>query len=382
MEISIIIVSFNVKHFLEQCLCSLQNALVSLEAEIIVVDNFSGDGTAEFIQKKHPTVKLIANNSNEGFGKANNKALLRAAGKYILFLNPDTILSENSIRDSIGFLKSRPEAGALGIRMIDGSGKYLPESKRGFPTPWASFCKMSGLTKLFPRSSVFARYYLGHLSNQTSHEVEALSGAFMLIRKEAIDKAGGFDEQFFMYAEDIDLSYRIIKAGYKNYYFAGATIIHFKGESTLKDSTYINNFYGAMNQFVTKHYKNRFPVGARILNVAIQIRAGIARVLGSHTKSTRAKNKIYNNFQLIGDAEVVREGSIFKNHVQEADSIIFCIGKSFSYTAAISEMERNAEKKSFFIHGPKTRTAVGSDNSNRQGQVLGPFDPAIPNNHS
>lgn len=373
MDISVIIVNYNVKHFLEQCLCSLEKALDSLTAEIIVVDNFSGDGSVEFIQKNFPTVKIIRNLNNEGFGKANNKGLEISKGKYILFLNPDTILSENSIRNSISFLQAHPNGGALGIRMIDGSGKYLPESKRGFPTPWVSLCKMTGLTRIFPKSSFFARYYMGHLSSDSNHEVEALAGAFMLIRKEVLDKTGGFDEQFFMYAEDIDLSYRIREAGYKNYYFADSSIIHFKGESTSKDSLYIKNFYKAMNQFVDKHYKKRSAFGAGFLHLAIKFRAWLAGITQSSQKSTHPQKQVPTRFYLKGDPlEITKAGAVFQQS-SDAPNIILCIGSHYTYTEAIAEMEHQQERKFFFIHGQQSRSAVGSDSSNRQGLVLGPF---------
>ncbi len=373
MDISVIIVNYNVKHFLEQCLCSLQKALEGLAAEIIVVDNFSGDGSIEFLQKHFPGVKIIRNVNNEGFGKANNKGLEIAKGKYILFLNPDTILSENSIRTPLAFMYSNVQAGALGIRMIDGSGKYLPESKRGFPSPWVSFCKMIGLTRLFPKSSLFARYYLGHLSSTMNQEVEALAGAFMLIRKEILDQLGGFDERFFMYAEDIDLSYRIRALGYRNYYFADATIIHFKGESTSKDPVYIKNFYKAMNQFVDKHYKKRSPLAARLLHWAIGFRAWLAGITQRSASTTHPQRMVPTQFFLKGDPLATSKAAEMYKQSPEAVSIIFCIGERFTYTEAIAEMEMKKEKNFYFIHGFQTRSAVGSDSSLKQGLVLGPL---------
>ena len=373
MDISVIIVNYNVKHFLEQCICSLLKALETMTAEVIVVDNFSGDGSVEYLQKQYPSIKIIRNLNNEGFGKANNKALAQAKGNFILFLNPDTILSEKSIRASIGFMQNHTDAGALGIRMIDGSGKYLPESKRGFPGPWVSFCKMTGLTKLFPHSARFAGYYLGHLSPNSNQEIEALAGAFMLIRKEVLDRTGGFDEQFFMYAEDIDLSYRIRLAGYKNYYFAEETIIHFKGESTSKDAAYIRNFYGAMVQFVNKHYKSKSAVGAYLLNSAIKLRAGLARLVQSKTTTTRPQKQVFSQFDLQGDPESVARAREKFTHTPGAPAIILCIGPQFGYSEAFAQMEKLSGTKFFFIHGDGSRSAVGSNDSNRQGLVLGPF---------
>jgi GT2 family glycosyltransferase len=244
-----------VKFFLEQCLCSVIKAVQNIEAEIFVADNNSSDGSREFLEIKFSAVKFLWNQSNYGFAKANNEALFLARGKYILFLNPDTIVPEDCFEKCISFFESHPEAGALGVHMIDGSGKFLKESKRSFPSPLTSLYKMSGLTKLFPRSKAFARYYLGDLDENQNHEVDVLAGAFIMTPREIIKKLGGFDESFFMYAEDIDLSFRIQKSGYKNFYFPETSIIHFKGESTKKGGlNYVRMFYKAMSTFVKKHY--------------------------------------------------------------------------------------------------------------------------------
>lgn len=269
MQLSIIIVSYNVKYFTEQCICSVQKAIVGIDAEIIVIDNNSTDGSREWLEPKFPTVQFIWQNTNDGFGKANNKALLKAGGDCILFLNPDTIIAEDSLQLCLHQMQQDKGIGALGVRMIDGSGKFLQESKRGFPSAWASFYKMSGLTKLFPRSKKFAAYYAGHLPQQQSHRVDVLAGAFMMLSRKAIEATKGFDEDFFMYGEDVDLSYRIQKAGMKNYYFADTTIIHFKGESTQKRSaTYNQHFYGAMKLFVQKHFAEK-KAQAFLTNLAI-----------------------------------------------------------------------------------------------------------------
>lgn len=254
MMLSVIIVNYNVKHFLEQCLCSVIKAAGS-DTEIIVVDNNSTDGSISYLKSRFPAVHFIENKENTGFAKACNQGLAVSSGKYVLFLNPDTVVPEDCFQKCIAFLQSHPQAGALGTRMIDGSGAFLRESKRAFPSPLTSLFKLFGLAKLFPRSKTFARYYLGHLPEHSTNEADVLAGAFMLVKKEVLDKTGGFDEQFFMYGEDVDLSYRIQKAGYKNYYFPESTIIHFKGESTRKGSmNYVRMFYTAMSQFVKKHY--------------------------------------------------------------------------------------------------------------------------------
>ena len=269
LQLSVIIVNYNVKYFLEQCLCSVLNALKNVEAEIIVVDNDSTDGSQQFFSKKFAGVHFIWNWKNVGFAKANNAGLQQAKGKYILFLNPDTLVPEDCFEKCLSFFKMQKDAGALGIRMIDGAGKFLKESKRGFPGLLPSFYKLSGLAALFPYSKTFARYYAGNLPENENHMVDVIAGAFMLVEKNVLDKTGAFDEQFFMYGEDIDLSCRIQKAGYKNYYFSEATIIHFKGESTKKESLkYVEVFYGAMTLFVSKHYSG---LKAALYNVFIQI---------------------------------------------------------------------------------------------------------------
>ena len=244
MLLSIIIVNYNVKFFLEQCLCSVEKALGVMDAEVFVVDNHSTDGSAEWLPGRFPRVRFILNTENKGFGAANNQALAMAEGKYILFLNPDTLLAEDTLTTCISFMESDVRVGAAGVRMIDGGGRFLRESGRGYPTPWVAFCKLAGLAALFPRSSLFAGYYLGHLSSGDNHPAPILSGACMFVRKEALDKMGGFDERFFLYAEDIDLSHRIEQAGYINYYIADTTVIHFKGESTFKDARYVKLFTG------------------------------------------------------------------------------------------------------------------------------------------
>ena len=275
MDLSIVIVNYNVKYFLEQCLNAVYRAIKNLDVEIFVVDNNSVDGSNQMILQKFPDVILVANKENLGFSKANNQAIARATGKYVLLLNPDTVIEENTLLTCFRFMEERPGAGSMCVKMIDGKGHFLPESKRSLPTPEVAFYKIFGLSTLFPRSKRFAKYHLGHLDKNKTHEIEILPGAFMFIRKEVLDKTGYLDESFFMYGEDIDLSYRIIKAGYKNYYSPESTIIHYKGESTKKGSlNYVKTFYNAMIIFARKH----FPAGnaklfSTIIHIAIYFRA-------------------------------------------------------------------------------------------------------------
>lgn len=278
MKLSIVIVNYNVKHFLEQCLNSVYLALENIPSEVFVVDNKSVDGSMEMVEKKFPEVIRISNSDNVGFSKANNQAILKSKGEYVLILNPDTVVEEETFGKCLQFMDAHPDAGALGIKMMDGKGNYLPESKRGLPTPWVAFYKIFGLTSIFPKSKKFARYYMGHLDKNFNHEVEILAGAFMLMRKETLDKSGLLDETFFMYGEDIDLSYRITKSGYKNYYFADSSIIHYKGESTKKGSlNYVYVFYKAMIIFAEKHFSQSYAQFFRLfILMAIYLRAGLS----------------------------------------------------------------------------------------------------------
>ncbi|MFN0083641.1 MAG: glycosyltransferase family 2 protein, partial [Ferruginibacter sp.] len=258
MQLSVIIVNYNVKYFLEHCLLSVIKACSEIDAEIFVVDNDSSDGSEEYLAPKFPSVRFYWNKTNLGFGKANNSVLKDAKGDYILFLNPDTIVPEDCFTKCISFFQSHQDCGALGVRMIDGSGDFLKESKRCLPTPLAGLFKMIGLTNIFPGSSFFANYYAGHLLEHENSKVEVLAGAFMMLSRKILEITKGFDEAFFMYGEDIDLSYRITKAGLSNYYLGETTMIHFKGESTQKrNRAYTKHFYGAMKLFVNKHYSNK-----------------------------------------------------------------------------------------------------------------------------
>lgn len=279
-KISIIIVNYNVEYFLEQCLNSVRTALKGISGEVFVVDNNSIDQSVEMVRTKFPDYHLIANKDNRGFSKANNQAIEISKGEYILLLNPDTVVEEDTFRKIIDFMDSHPDAGGLGVRMLDGKGKFLPESKRGLPTPAVAFYKIFGLSRLFPKSKKFGQYHLGHLSEFETNEIEILSGAFMLMRKKALDEVGLLDEAFFMYGEDIDLSYRIIKGGYKNYYFPETRIIHYKGESTKKSSVnYVFVFYRAMVIFAEKHFSQKNArLFSFLINFAIYLRAGMAIV--------------------------------------------------------------------------------------------------------
>ena len=247
MQLSIIIVNYNSRSLIEQCLVSINNATVGINPEIIVIDNNSTDGSKEWLPEKFPGMKFIFNEANLGFARACNQGFKICSGSYVLFLNPDTIVSGKSLSDCISFFESHPDAGAVGVRMVNEKGEFLKESKRGLPTPATSFYKLFGLTAIFPGSKTFGKYYQGHLPEAENNPVDVLSGAFIMIRREVFEKVNGFDESFFMYGEDIDLSLRITKAGFKNYYLGSISVTHLKGGSTTYDQKYIHDFYGAMN---------------------------------------------------------------------------------------------------------------------------------------
>ncbi len=278
MKLSVIIVNYNVKYFLEQCLISAQKALLNLEGEIWVVDNDSVDGSVEMVREKFPSVHCIANKTNTGFSVANNQAIKQARGEYVLLLNPDTVVQEDTFAKCVQYMDAHTDVGGLGVKMIDGKGNFLPESKRGLPTPEVALYKMIGLNKLFPKSQRFGKYHLGFIHENETAEVDVLAGAFMLMRSSVLEKVGLLDETFFMYGEDIDLSYRITKAGYKNVYFPETSIIHYKGESTKRMSVnYVFIFYRAMVIFAKKHYTGgTAKLFTNLINISIYFRALLA----------------------------------------------------------------------------------------------------------
>ncbi len=263
---------------MDQCLDSVQKGINNCSIEVIVIDNASVDGSMEMVKKKYGSFTRIENKENVGFSKANNQGIEICEGKYVLLLNPDTIVEEDTFSKVIKFMDKHEDAGGLGVRMIDGKGVFLPESKRGLPTPMVAFYKIFGLSKIFPKSKRFGQYHLGHLDEFETNKIDILSGAFMLMRKETLDKIGLLDEGFFMYGEDIDLSYRIQLGGYENYYFPETTIIHYKGESTKKSSVnYVFVFYNAMIIFAKKHFSGKNAnLFSFLINLAIYLRAFIA----------------------------------------------------------------------------------------------------------
>ena len=376
----------------------------NIEGEIFVVDNNSTDGSEEFFQNKFPQVKFIWNTKNEGFAKANNLALAKASGDYILFLNPDTIVPEDCFEKCVSFIQAKNNSIACGIKMIDGSGKFLKESKRGFPSPITSFYKLSGLARLFPKSKLFSTYHLGYLDENANHEVDVLAGAFMMIPKKILDTVGGFDESFFMYGEDIDLSYRIQKSGYKNFYFAESCIIHFKGESTKKGSlNYVKMFYKAMSVFAKKHYGGtKAGLFSFFIQVAIVSRASLSVVAHLFSRSkpimpalkkvtaqaifvgsrqdfnelsilfqTSGINKIPVAHILAEELAEIEDKSFINKTVEiisakNVDEIIFCEGE-LSFKKIISVLPFIPKQTDIIFFVAKLHSLISSSNKNEAG---------------
>jgi len=312
IDLSVIIVNYNVEYFLEQCLNSVYLSSDKLNMEVFVVDNNSVDGSVKMVRNKFPNVTLIENKTNYGFSKANNQAIEKSNGRHILLLNPDTVVEESTFKKTVDFMDQNPDAGGLGVRMVDGKGNFLPESKRGLPTPKVAFFKIFGLSQLFPKSKFFGIYHLGYLNEYDINKVDVLSGAFLLFKREVADKIGLLDEAFFMYGEDIDFSYRITEAGYNNYYYPDTSIIHYKGESTKKSSVnYVFIFYKAMVIFAQKHFsKNNAKIFSFAIHLAIYFRAFLA-ILNRFIKFS---------FPIILDLSIILFGLVaLTNHWKKMD---------------------------------------------------------------
>ena len=301
MKLSVVIVSYNVKYHLEQCIRSVKNASEGLDADIWVVDNASSDNSVDYLQTLFPDIHFICNTENVGFSKANNQAIQESKGEYVLLLNPDTIVAEDTLKGCVEFLDAHPQVGATGVRMLNSDGTFAPESRRGVPTPFTSFCKMTGLSSLFPKSRIFGRYYMKYLDENQANPVEVLSGAFNMLRRKALDQIGLLDEDFFMYGEDIDLSYRMLTGGWQNYYLP-YNILHYKGESTNKSSfRYVHVFYNAMLIFFSKHFRKKYMFVGYLIRLAVVVRAMLdmlIRVFNKALPEKKHKEMSYMRFDL------------------------------------------------------------------------------------
>ncbi len=393
-ELSIVIVSYNVRYFLEQCLYSVEKAAkaCAIPVEIIVVDNQSADDSVGYLQPKFPTVQFISNKENTGYARANNQGWRLAKGNIILFLNPDTIIGEESLQQSIELLKQYDNVGAVGVRMVDGGGMYLPESKRGIPTPAAAFYKLSGLIHLFPRSEKIAQYYMGHLNNQSNYEVFVLAGAYLMVRKKILEETGGFDEQFFMYGEDVDLSYRIQKAGYKNVFIGKTSIVHFKGESTRKDIRYLKLFYHAMRLFAKKHFAHQGWWLPLLIDITIACRMGLYYLsnLLYFKINGRKRSRPVKTMVVAASGEAIQATEIFDNYpgvkrniriaatnidigeiatYDKFNEIVFVAGDN-SYQHIIQQIELHPKEALYWFTARGSNCMVCSNSKKQPGGVL------------
>lgn len=372
MQLSVIILNYNVRYFLEQCVLSVQKALEGIDGEIIVIDNNSSDDSCTMMKQQFPGIKLISNSENLGFPKGNNIGVEQAKGEYICILNPDTIVAEDTFSKILNPSNWNSNTGIIGCKLVDGAGNFLPESKRGIPTPWVSFTKIFGLYKI---SNLFGKYYAQHLSENQSGKVEILVGAFMVMRKDLYTEMGGFDENCFMYSDDIDLSYQALLKGKYNYYFHDTTVIHFKGESTVRDGTYMKRFQEAMNFFYRKHFTVSFFFSI-FMNIGIVLFSIVKRFQG--TKFEKIKPDAYC---LISDRENKEEllhqlekkfGTKFNDVVDESVKTEFVIDlSSLSCKKAIAFIENNKGKNhTFKLISSNAQFIIGSNNSNDRGEVL------------
>lgn len=371
MELSVVILNYNVRYFLEQCIRSVQKAIANLEAEIIIIDNNSPDDSCDMVKSKFRNITLIENKENVGFSKANNQAVKIAKGKYVCILNPDTAVSEDCFEKSLSYYKNQKNIGSLGVFLMDGTGNFLPESKRNFPSPKTSLLKLLGQN---------SRYYAEHLNPEEQGSVEVLVGAFMLMTKSIYDEVGGFDEDYFMYGEDIDLSYKITKAGYENHYLGDAIVLHYKGESTKRDDAYYDRFYGAMQIFYRKHVSQ-----SRLEEKSVALGVSMAKKVNRYRhKSKKQENSIIekycifsDNQQFIHDLNRQYQTNFeqflkkdFQNMSLKNAYIVFD-ANYLSYSEIFDCMRRLCGKNnSFRIRPPASNYLIGSDRSDEKGEVV------------
>ena len=372
MQLSVIILNYNVRYFLEQCLFSVQRALDGIDAEIIVIDNASSDDSCDMVKAKFPQVTLIENTTNFGFPKGNNLGVAQAKGDYVCILNPDTVVAEDTFVKILNAHLPMPNSqrGIIGCKLIDGSGKFLPESKRGIPTPWVAFTKMFGLYKI---SNAFGAYYAQHLTENESGKVDILVGAFMLMPRKLYLEVGGFDEDCFMYSDDIDLSYMVLKSGKSNYYFHETSVIHYKGESTVRDGTYRKRFQDAMQFFYAKHFKKSWFFDGMMF-------------VGSFLFSLLKKHEPKDEVRIIEEFVVFTKGNLqlnlsqktvyysnfnqFENQPSKNTEIIFDTS-TFSFVEICTFMEQNKKHNlSFKNYILSSNYLIGSNHSTDKGQII------------
>jgi len=388
MQLSVIILNYNVRYFLELCILSVQNALVEIDSEIIVIDNNSQDDSCEMMKTRFPNVSLIQNSDNLGFSKGNNIAVAQAKGEYICVLNPDTVVAEDTFIKILAFAQRQKKLGIIGCKLIDGSGNFLPESKRGVPTPWVAFTKIAGIYKLFPKSKLFDQYYAGHLDENQTGKVDILVGAFMFMKRDLYLEVGGFDEDCFMYSDDVDLSYVVTKKGKSNFYFHETTVIHYKGESTVKDGTYMKRFQESMNFFYKKHLKSN---GLGSVFFSIFMKTGILfffliRKLKNQTQQKLVPTTYHlysTSIELQNKLALLLQKKVILHNFKTEKGLISSLGTNnhsieiildnefISFRECISFFE--FAKNSGFTFKIKPQNAnfiVGSNNSNDRGEVI------------
>lgn len=377
MQLSVIILNYNVRYFLEQSVSSVQKALENIDGEIIVVDNNSSDDSCEMMKEKFPNIRLIENKENLGFPKGNNIGVAEAKGEYICILNPDTVVAEETFERILNFITSsaveKSEFGIIGCKLIDGTGNFLPESKRGVPTPWVAFTKIFSLYKIFPKSSWFNKYYAQYLSENQSGEVDILVGAFMVMKRDLYLEVGGFDEKCFMYSDDIDLSYMVLKSGKQNYYFHETSVIHYKGESTVRDGLYMKRFREAMQFFYKKHFKKSI-----IFDVMMQFGAFVFSLIKKNQQKEIEINieefivfsKKELQLNLNKKTTCFKDFRTFVNNKNNNIEIIFDTN-SFSFTEIINFMEVHKSANITFKNAVfSSDFLIGSNSSSDRGKVI------------
>jgi len=384
MQLSVIILNYNVRYFLELCVVSVQEALKDIDAEIIVIDNYSGDDSCQMMKSRFPNVKLIENNGNVGFPKGNNIGVAHAKGEYVCVLNPDTVVAEDTFVKVLAFAKMKKNLGIVGVKLVDGRGDFLPESKRGVPTPFVAFTKMTGLYKLFPKSKLFGQYYAQHLEEDETGEVSILVGAFMMMQRELYVELKGFDENCFMYSDDIDLSYRSLLLGRTNFYYPETTVIHFKGESTVKDDVYMKRFQDAMHFFYKKHFKVSW-VFSLFMSLGIFLFSVLKKIQGKKVEKKAIKTRhIYSeNKDLTKALSLDHHKKVLFHDLKTEKMVISSVSNELigveivldnnvlSFKACIAFMESLKNKGLTFRILPKnTNFLIGSDNSNERGEIV------------
>jgi GT2 family glycosyltransferase len=381
MQLSIIILNYNVRYFLEQCVVSVTKAIENLDAEIIVVDNNSTDDSCAMMKTRFPNIKLIENKENSGFPKGNNIGVSHAKGEYICILNPDTVVAEDTFLKVLDFAEKQTNLGIVGCKLIDGTGNFLPECKRGIPTPWVAFAKIFGLGNIFKRrffkTEIFTKYYAQHITENQTGKVDILVGAFMIMKRELYQEIGGFDENCFMYSDDIDLSYMVLQKAKSNFYFHETSIIHYKGESTIKDGTYMKRFQEAMNFFYEKHFKVS-------LFFSIFMKIGIVLFVKLKKHQGIQKSKAQpENYILVSDNKVLKEKlekqfkktvklqSTAQSFSKNLNTEVIFDNNFIDFKSIIQSMEDNCKSNLTFKILPQTADfVIGSDSCYDRGEVI------------